>query len=80
MHDIVRIKYELNENGTVKIRIFDFGMNQVREIENDTYSAGTYEAVWDGIDDYGRKVANAPYIYVIEMPDRTIDGKILVVE
>ncbi|HCI71072.1 MAG: hypothetical protein CL662_05440 [Bacteroidetes bacterium] len=80
LHDIVRIKYELNENGTVKIRIFDFGMNQVREIENDTYSAGTYEAVWDGIDDYGRKVANAPYIYVIEMPDRTIDGKILVVE
>jgi hypothetical protein len=80
LHDIVRIKYELNESGTVKIRIFDFGMNQVREIENDTYSAGTYEAVWDGIDDYGRQVANAPYIYVIEMPDRTIDGKILVVE
>ena len=80
LHDIVRIKYELKESGTVHIRVFDFGMNLVREIENDNYSAGTYEAVWDGVDDYGRKVANAPYIYIIEMPDRTIEGKILVVE
>lgn len=80
LHDLVRIKYELKESGTVNIRVFDFGMNLVREIENDTFSAGTYEAVWDGVDNSGRKVANAPYIYIIEMPDRTINGKILVIE
>ncbi|XWN38236.1 MAG: hypothetical protein ROO71_04710 [Balneola sp.] len=80
LHDLVRIKYELKESGMVNIRVFDFGMNLVREIENDTFSAGTYEAIWDGVDNSGRKVANAPYIYIIEMPDRTIDGKILVIE
>ena len=80
LHELVRIKYELKESGTVNIRVFDFGMNLVREIENDTFSAGTYEAVWDGVDNSGRKVANAPYIYIIEMPDRTIEGKILVIE
>lgn len=80
LHEFVRIKYELKQSGTVNIRVFDFGMNLVREIENDTFSAGTYEAVWDGVDNSGRKVANAPYIYIIEMPDRTINGKILVIE
>ncbi|MEP1307577.1 MAG: hypothetical protein ABJK11_08735 [Balneola sp.] len=80
LHDLVRIKYELKRAGNVNIKVFDFGMNLVREIEDNSFTAGTYEAVWDGVDDYGRKVANAPYIYIIEMPDRTIDGKILVVE
>jgi len=80
LHDLVRIKYELKRAGNVNIKVFDFGMNLVREIEDNSFAAGTYEAVWDGVDDYGRKVANAPYIYIIEMPDRTIDGKILVVE
>lgn len=80
LHNIVRIKYELKKTGNVTIKVFDFGMNLVREIENDTFTEGTYEAVWDGVDNSGRKVANGPYIYIIEMPDRTIDGKILLVE
>jgi hypothetical protein len=80
LHEFVRIKYELKESGNTSIRIFDFGMNLVRDIENDSFTNGTYEAVWDGVDNNGRKVANGPYIYIIEMPDRTIDGKILLVE
>ncbi len=80
IHEIVRIKFEVKKRGNVNIRVFDFGMNLVREIENDSFTPGTYEAVWDGVDDSGRNVANAPYIYVIEMADRTIDGKILVIE
>lgn len=80
IHEVIRIKYELKKSGNVNIRVFDFGMNLVREIENNTFKTGTYEAVWDGFDNSGRKVANAPYIYIIEMPDRTIDGKILVIE
>ena len=55
-------------------------MNLVRNIEENTYTEGTYEAVWDGVDNSGRKVANGPYIYVIEMPDRSINGKILLIE
>lgn len=80
VHDIVRLKFEVKKSGNVTVRIFDFAMNEVREIENDSFTEGTYEAVWDGVDNYGRNVANAPYIYVIEMADRTINGKILVVE
>lgn len=79
-HKVVRIKYELKKQGKVHIRIFDFGMNLVRDVENNSFNAGTYEAVWEGIDGEGRKVANGVYFYIIEMPNRTINGKILLIE
>ena len=80
LHELVRIKFEVQQEGSVTIRIYDFGMNLVREIVNDFFPIGEYETVWDGIDAKGRQVANAPYIYIVEMNDRTVNGKILVVE
>tara|TARA_R110000868_G_scaffold396971_2_gene669430 strand:- start:9543 stop:11114 length:1572 start_codon:yes stop_codon:yes gene_type:complete len=81
IHEIIRIRFEVNNPGSVKIRIFDFGMNLVREL--DTYDAsisGTHEAIWDGVDGKGRNVANGPYFYVIETQNETINGKILLIE
>ncbi|MTI88013.1 MAG: hypothetical protein FH748_08600 [Balneolaceae bacterium] len=79
-HEVVRLKFEVPKSGNVKIGIYDFGMNLVREIENNSFSPGTYEAVWDGYDSKGSKVNNAPYIYIIEVPGKQINGKILVVD
>lgn len=79
-HELVRIKFETKSQGNVTIRIFDFGMNLVRELDSGTYNAGTYEAIWDGVDGKGRNVANGPYFYIIGTPDKTINGKILLVE
>lgn len=80
VHEVVRIKFEVEKQGNVRVRIFDFGMNLVREIENGSFVPGTYEAVWDGHDGRGRKVANAPYLYIIETNGREINGKILVAD
>jgi hypothetical protein len=80
VHELVRIKFEVENQGNVNIRVFDFGMHLVREIENGSFSPGTYEAVWDGVDGKGRKVANGAYIYVIETPGALKNGKILVVD
>lgn len=79
-HEIVRIKFEVKNAGDVTVKVFDFGMNLVRELDNSQLSPGVYEALWDGIDGKGRKVANAPYFYVIETPNGNINGKILLVE
>jgi hypothetical protein len=80
VHEVIRIKFEVEQQGNVRIRIFDFGMNLVREVENGSFGPGTYEAVWDGVDGKGRKVANAPYLYIIETKGREINGKILVAD
>lgn len=80
VHEVVRIKFEVEQQGNVRVRIFDFGMNLVREIENGSFGPGTYEAVWDGYDRKGRKVANAPYLYIIETEGKEINGKILLAD
>ncbi len=79
-HEIVRMRFDVSRAGDVKVRIFDFGMNLVREVEDGFFNEGSYEAIWDGVDNYGRKVANGPYFYIIETENATIDGKILLIE
>jgi ligand-binding sensor domain-containing protein len=79
-HSIIRIKFEVKQQGRVKVRLFDFGMNLVKEIENGTFNTGTYEAAWDGTDSRGRQVANGPILYQIETPGNLIRGKFLVIE
>lgn len=79
-HEVVRIKYSLGKPGNVTIRLFDFGMNLIRELDSNSYPAGTYEAVWDGTDNRGNQVANAPVFYQIDTPGNTIRGKILVID
>lgn len=80
-HELVRIKFEVESPGSVQIRLYDFAMNPIRELDNvSSLEAGTYEAVWDGTDDQGRKVANGPVFYRIEAGDQETVGKILVLE
>lgn len=79
-HEIIRIKFDVKNSGTATVRIFDFGMNLVRELESIELSPGSYEAIWDGVDGKGRKVANAPYFYSIKTSGETVNGKILLVE
>ena len=80
-HEITRIKFEVEQSGSVQIRLYDYAMNPIRELDNvSSVESGTYEAVWDGTDDQGRKVANGPVFYRIEAGDQEIVGKILVLE
>lgn len=79
-HEIVRLKFNVQEAGNVKIRIFDYGSNLVRTINNGSYSPGTYEAVWDGEDNEGLQVANGTYFYHIDLPGGSANGKILVLD
>lgn len=80
IHEVTRIKFEVTEPGSVQLRIFDFGMNLVRELVDESYPEGVFEVIWDGQDDAGRLVANAPYIYVVEQNSSKVHGKILVIE
>ena len=80
-HEITRIKFEVEETSSVKIRLYDFAMNPIRELDDiSSVEPGTYEAAWDGTDEQGRNVANGTVFYRIEAGDQEITGKILVLE
>ncbi|MEM1126333.1 MAG: FlgD immunoglobulin-like domain containing protein [Bacteroidota bacterium] len=76
----VRVHYALESDQTVRVRIFDFGMNLVRDLVNESQPAGTREAPWDGTDNGGLRVANGPYFYAVEANGETVWGKILLIE
>ena len=78
---LLEIRFEVKKPGNIRLQIFDFGINLVRELRDfEAPTNGEYEAVWDGVDGKGRNVANGVYFYIIDTPDKTIHGKILLVE
>lgn len=79
-HEIVRIRFDVDQGTNVRIRIFDFAMKLVRELDDESNLSGSYEALWDGLDGNGLKVANGPYFYIIDTGSETINGKILLIE
>ncbi|MFQ5570274.1 MAG: FlgD immunoglobulin-like domain containing protein [Rhodothermales bacterium] len=76
----VRIRYKLEQDEQVKIRVFDFGMNLVRNLTDEAQPGGEREVSWDGTDNSGARVANGPYFYAVEAGSDTFWGKILVLE
>jgi len=76
----VRIRYRLDGDTQVDIRIFDFGMHLVRDLTDERQSSGEREVSWDGTDDQGARVANGTYFYAVEAGGDTFWGKVLVLE
>jgi len=76
----VRIRYELDREATVRVHVFDFGLQRVRTLFEGTQPAGPHEVIWDGLDARGVRVANGVYFYAVETGSATYWGKILVIE
>ncbi len=74
--EVVRIAYEVPEPQTVKVTIYDFGMNRVRTLREQE-SAGRQEVVWDGTDASGLRLPTGTYLYTVELGGTTVRGKIL---
>ncbi len=80
VNQFTRIRYALDAPRDVSIRIFDFEMNLVRELDAAGQPAGVRETIWDGTDADGLRVANGPYFYVVDTGARAFRGKLLVIE
>ena len=82
--ETVRIHYTTGKSGNaqVTVRVFDFGMNLVRTIIQNTPREPNreHDELWNGQDNNGKTVANGIYFYhVIVNNDEPRWGKILVI-
>lgn len=59
------IKYSLPKEEKVRIVIYDMLGNKISELINENKNAGSYQIVWNGNDDKGRKVSSGVYILTI---------------
>lgn len=79
----VRLQYRTNEETRVTIKIFDFGMNLVKDLVADKFREGNVDAyeVWNGRGNDGRIVANGVYFYRLEREgEKPVWGKIVVLD
>jgi len=55
------LRFHLVHSGPVQLSIFDIGGRKVRTLHDETLAAGSHEAVWDGTNDDGERVAAGVY-------------------
>ena len=77
---LVRVRVDLDEASDVRLRILDFAMNTVRDINAGSRPAGANEILWEGTADDGTRIANGTYLYVVTAGGQTLTGKILVLD
>ncbi len=63
---ITTLRYDLPEQASVKIIIYDMLGRQVRTLINQTQDAGFKSVIWDGTNDFGKTVSAGIYLYQIK--------------
>lgn len=74
----VRFQYKVTVTTSVKIDVFDFGMNLVTDIINQQKAPGNHAAVWDGRNKWGRMVANGVYFFRVQIGEDEHWGKLII--
>jgi hypothetical protein len=63
---VTTLRYDLPEQSTVNIIIYDMLGRQVRTLLNQTQDAGFKSVIWDATNDYGKPVSAGVYLYKIQ--------------
>ncbi len=64
-----RIKYELHHAGKVVLKVYNIVGKKICTLVDEVKPAGLFEAVWDGRDNTGQRVASGVYLYQLEVQD-----------
>jgi hypothetical protein len=79
MNPSTQIAFELPEVAAVSLRIYDSAGRLLRTLlDAKPQSRGTIQAVWDGCDDAGRRLASGTYFYEVQAGGRKAAGKLTV--
>jgi hypothetical protein len=63
---VTTLRYDLPENGYVKIIIYDMLGREVKTLINQTQDAGYRSVIWDATNDYDKPVSAGIYLYQIQ--------------
>ena len=74
------IKFRLPESRKISLIVYNLLGEKVRIlIDNASYTPGTWEVSWDGLDYHGRQVASGVYIYRLTGPDIQLSRKMMLI-
>ena len=75
-----RINYDLPEDASVSINVFDLMGRSIKTLVNKKISAGFNSTLWDANNDYGESVSAGMYIYTIQAGDFKQTKKMLLLK
>ncbi len=73
------IPYELDEDGLVRLSVYDVHGRLVRELVNTVKAAGPHLAFWTGRDAGDRPVASGVYVYRLEAGGKSVARRMVLV-
>jgi DNA-binding beta-propeller fold protein YncE len=71
------IAFSLDVRSDVSLRIYDARGALVRRLAAGAHDAGPHDAVWDGRDERGRRVASGMYLYELRTPRERVVRKLV---
>ena len=74
------IKYNLPEDVSVRLVVYNVLGQEVRELVNAAQTAGVYAVRWNGQDDLGRQVSSGLYLYRLEAGANVVMKKMLLMK
>ncbi len=72
------ISFGLPEGGFAKLVVYNLLGKEVRTLVSNTMEAGSYKAVWNSHDNFGRKVGSGLYFYRLKVDNKIIATKKMV--
>ncbi|MEO0071506.1 MAG: SBBP repeat-containing protein, partial [candidate division WOR-3 bacterium] len=72
-----KIHYSIPRDGRVLLEVFDASGRLIRILTDEHRKAGTYNAIWDGRDENGRKVAQGAYFFTLRVDNQAVLRKVL---
>lgn len=75
--DVTVINYSLSVGSVMSLRVYDLVGNEVKELADEYKPAGFYTAFWNGTDNLGESLSSGIYFCRLEVGDRTLTQKIM---
>ena len=63
------IPFQLKEAGFVSLKVYDMSGSLVKTLAADYRDAGSYEVIWNGLNNDGQKVASGQYLLQMSAPN-----------
>ena len=77
---VTRIGFDLARGGDVRLHIYDATGRRVRTLVQEHLPARRHEAIWNGQDDAGRRVASGTYVYMLVSGDYRATQKLVLLK
>ncbi len=71
------IPYQLKKGSDVRVTIFDILGKEARKFLVGSQTAGSHNILWDGRNNFGKRVANGIYFYRLQAGDESQVGKMI---